>query len=296
MQIVAECKLCKEIKELQLSHIIPKFIGRWLKKTSATGYIRNVVKANQRIQDLPKQYLLCKDCEKLFSGFETKFAENIFYPFHNENRKLFHYDTWLQKFIVSLNWRVAISGMNNKLPNNHPSYFHLENTLETWRRFLLDEINNPGRNKNHIIFIGIVDMNDFYKVKFTHEMNIKFLRSVDFATVIDNEERIFVYSALAGILFVSHIYPTSFKGWTNQTKVTKRGTLKNLQNCHDYTFGSFLTERLYSINHMIESLSQKQENLIYKEALLDIEKSMKSKSFGLMNQLIKIVPPEPSSK
>lgn len=35
------CKLCGSNGELKLSHFIPKFVGKWVKETSATGYVRH---------------------------------------------------------------------------------------------------------------------------------------------------------------------------------------------------------------------------------------------------------------
>ncbi|MGM0803516.1 MAG: hypothetical protein ACQET8_02160 [Bacillota bacterium] len=283
------CKLCQKEAELQNSHIIPKFVGRWLKKTSSAGHIRNAVNPNLRIQDLSKDYLLCSECELRFSAVETKFANEIFYPFHKENKKLFHYDKWLQKFLISLNWRVAISGLNNLIPDNHHSLPLLVSTLETWRLFLLDEIKNPGNCKNHLIFVGITDIKDFNKIQpapYDHFINMRFLRSVMFSSVVDNENRTFIYSSLCGILFVSHINPRSFSGWTNQTKITKRGTLKTLQINKDKCFGTFLGSKMGSINkHIEQNISEKQENIINQGVLGDIDKALASKSLGIINQL-----------
>lgn len=64
------CQLCKTKSQLMRSHFIPKFVGKWLKKTSMTGYFRTNDNVNKRAQDTPKEYLLCGDCEKLFSAFE----------------------------------------------------------------------------------------------------------------------------------------------------------------------------------------------------------------------------------
>jgi hypothetical protein len=38
------CKLCKKEAKLEESHFIPKFIGKWVKKTSITGYLREKIK------------------------------------------------------------------------------------------------------------------------------------------------------------------------------------------------------------------------------------------------------------
>ena len=75
------CSLCHESKKLKESHFIPKFVGKWLKRTSATGYLRNIDNINKRQQDSLKDYLLCNDCELLFSGWEKQFSEKMFIPF-----------------------------------------------------------------------------------------------------------------------------------------------------------------------------------------------------------------------
>ncbi len=60
------CRLCKIEAELKLSHFIPKFVGKWVKETSATGYIRFNHSINKRAQDIVKDYWLCGVCEQLF--------------------------------------------------------------------------------------------------------------------------------------------------------------------------------------------------------------------------------------
>lgn len=283
------CKLCNNYSELQHSHIIPKFVGKWLKKTSAVGHIRNVVEPNVRIQDLYKDFLLCTDCEKRFSVLEKRFSNEIFYPFHEKNKKLFHYDTWLQKFVVSISWRIAVSGLNNHLEESHPSYKIYLETLELWRRFLLDESPNPGPSKNHIVFVGITDIKDFNKIQpapYNHFLNMRFLRSVDTSIEVDHKDRIFIYANITGIVFVSQIHPKTFKGWTNHTKITKRGTLKTLQDNFDTTFGDFLSLRMSMIEDLITSnVSEKQEQIINNGILGDLDKALRSKSLGIINQI-----------
>ena len=56
MYEMKKCALCGEEKEIQLSIIIPKFIGRHLKKTSV-GKIRRTEDPNKTVQDLEKHYL-----------------------------------------------------------------------------------------------------------------------------------------------------------------------------------------------------------------------------------------------
>ena len=65
------CALCGQQKDLRKSHIVPRFVGKWLKSTSATGFLRGVKNPELRLQDLPTLPLLCGDCEQIFSKLET---------------------------------------------------------------------------------------------------------------------------------------------------------------------------------------------------------------------------------
>ena len=78
--MASSCALCKKEKPLQISHIMPSFVGKWLKESSATGFMRELRAPNERIQDVWKTQLLCRDCEQLLSGFETYFAKEISIP------------------------------------------------------------------------------------------------------------------------------------------------------------------------------------------------------------------------
>ena len=77
------CKLCGKNDDLRESHFIPKFVGKWIKKTSVTGYIREKNEVQKRAQDIAKEHWLCGDCEQLFSRWEREFANKVFYPFVN---------------------------------------------------------------------------------------------------------------------------------------------------------------------------------------------------------------------
>ncbi len=103
----ANCALCGTYSTLQKSHMIPKFVAEWVKKTSETGYLRDAIRPNQRIQDFPKFRLLCAKCENIFSQWENQFAREIFIPFQDKKQKSFIYEEWLLSFIISLAWRGA---------------------------------------------------------------------------------------------------------------------------------------------------------------------------------------------
>ncbi len=95
---MGKCALCGEDKELQLSHIIPKFIGKYLKKYFDRQYSQSR-KSNRIAQDIEKHYMLCHDCEKLFSASERYFANTVFYPYKRDKHETFNYD---EKLFISL--------------------------------------------------------------------------------------------------------------------------------------------------------------------------------------------------
>lgn len=66
MNRLKKCALCGSEAELELSHIVPKMAVRTLKKTSV-GNIRSSENPNMVVQDSEKHYMLCGNCEDLFS-------------------------------------------------------------------------------------------------------------------------------------------------------------------------------------------------------------------------------------
>ena len=64
-----ECRLCRLSDDLRESHIIPSFVFKWLKKTSATGYLRFAEGDAASKQDGVKIPLLCGTCEQRLSSW-----------------------------------------------------------------------------------------------------------------------------------------------------------------------------------------------------------------------------------
>ena len=73
---MAVCALCLQERQLRDSHIIPKFVFDYLKRTSATGFLRFSDRPNRRAQDGMTAALLCDECEQRLSVFEKYFAEH----------------------------------------------------------------------------------------------------------------------------------------------------------------------------------------------------------------------------
>ncbi|WP_340394938.1 hypothetical protein [Paenibacillus sp. FSL E2-0177] len=273
------CALCKQESELMESHIIPKFIGKWLKETSATGYLRSAVNVNRRTQDLKKTPLLCNSCEQIFSANEKLFAENIFKPFQDGQTK-FDYDEWLIKFITSLSWRVGT--MERLDPKNDMSdslRHELNIALDTWGEYLLGRSSEFGNYKHHMFFLDRLESVPAGEPIPDHT-NAYFLRTVD-ATVANNENTVFVYSKMPGIFFVSHVLPNNMTGWKS-TRIHRGGRVKIPQSCAALGVGDFLKHRVEFVNGFVSNMSDDQRKKIVDAVSKDPDRFERSRSIDVL--------------
>lgn len=74
-----ECALCRQKSDLQESHIIPKFVTNWMKRTTPVPRFRSSDSPRRPVQDGAKFHLLCSRCEQRFSQLENEFASKVFY-------------------------------------------------------------------------------------------------------------------------------------------------------------------------------------------------------------------------
>lgn len=208
--MVSKCKLCHQIKELKDSHVIPSFVGKWLKKTSATGYFIAVDTegAAERSQDLYKTQLLCNECEGILNQYETYFANHIFHPFKNGTLSVIASDENIGKFAVSISLRVLwlLQDSNDTLAIK---WAHILNKLEQeWRQYLLSsEKFTKGANTHHILFTneqllacGLVS---------TPNLIVNLLRTSVFY-IYEKFDKAYIFSNMAGVQVISMVDPIEF--------------------------------------------------------------------------------------
>ncbi len=137
------CALCKNNNELKLSHVMPKFLFKSLKKSAVTGHMRMANEANKRVQDGLKIPLLCDACEGKFSELEKKFSDNIYRPIlkDEENFSFEYKGDWLKKFLISVAWRhLLVSQIEGNFGGFEPHEMELVNEkIEDWRQYLNNE-------------------------------------------------------------------------------------------------------------------------------------------------------------
>jgi hypothetical protein len=205
----SKCKLCHHNKELKESHVIPSFVGKWLKKTSATGYLTAVDTegSSERSQDLYKTQLLCNECEGIISQHERYFATNIFYPFKNGSLDSININEHISKFAVSVSLRVLWLLQDTSDPLANKWGHILTNLEQEWRQYLFSSADFvKGSNSHHILF-----SNEYllaYGLKSAPNLILNLLRTSVFY-IYEKFGKAYIFSNLAGIQIISMIAPSN---------------------------------------------------------------------------------------
>ena len=149
------CRLCHQRATLCESHILPAFVFRWLNETTP-GWIRSTEEPNLRIQDGPKEYWLCQSCEQRLSAWESRFADEMFRPFHETGvgEEKIQYGPWALKFAASVSWRVLIFFRDRGLQYLSPAdQERADRAAAVWADFILGRRKHPGEFEQHIVHL-----------------------------------------------------------------------------------------------------------------------------------------------
>lgn len=270
---MGECRLCGETRELQNSHIIPRFVIRWMKKSGPTPFLRKAVDPDTRIQDHHEK-LLCEDCEQIFSDWEGKFAAQVFYPYVRDQKEEFEYEEWLHKFVLSISWRLLVSEMAVWQEGEHSKNEVVEERLDTWEAILLGKKSISEDPSNHHIFftdkIDIVRSDPEAPSGFEVYMH----RNID-GTSVYGENQIHTYFKFPRILFFSTIVPSEPSGFTG-TRIEEEGVIKPPQELGDL-WGGFLSGRANIFGQV--SMSESEKEKVQDRILEDPERYFESDYF-----------------
>lgn len=279
--MVGECRLCGQQKKLCNSHIIPGFVGKWIKETSVTGYLRQAVNPNVRRQDMFKEYLFCENCEKLFC--ETEFSSKVFYPYVNHELdkwgrakgelKTIDYTEWLLRFVISVQFRqlITISPEEEK-ELGHEQVSILRNLIPTWKNYLLYKSSDTGSNRSYLLFLqNLVFGSGNIQRKFPPRVNLYLLRSVDMTTITSNK-RLGLYTKLGPMVLFTTIIPDRITVMESVV-IRKKGTMYTAQNLKDRTLNEFIffNRPKLALPRNIE-LDEKSKKMIEKSYMKNIEK------------------------
>lgn len=275
------CALCGEAGFVCQSHVIPKFVGEWIKRTSVTGYLVDAMHASKRRQDIHKIRLLCERCEGRFSKHENCFRNEIFEPFEKsesfDKPQSFAYGSSLELFAASLSWRVLKADCGHTR-SARPDLAPLIDEAEyRWREFLLGK-NPTNPYESHLLFLDGEDSDanslggsDWYR-----------FRSVD-ATLCKSRHRVLAYAKLPHMLIVTSIYPRNMTGWKG-TAIRTSGEISTRQSVDDEAFKKFFGNRAQEAMTLSPGPSVEQSRERLEKALEDPQRFYGSESVRLLRK------------
>lgn len=285
MRSISTCALCGNEDELELSHIIPKFVFRYLKKDSFTGRLRNISNPNKAVQDGDKMYLLCGNCEGLFNQRETPFSNKFFREFKADGFNGLKYDgDWLHYFITSVNWRTLYLDLKGFIEDNDEGNVIDEKDLkllikaeQVMRDYLLGHRKDLSSIENHIFFFDDIKSIDSSKdLDSPHRM----IQGSAFGyTVITKDPKgIYVFANLTGVIIVTIIKKASKEKWRNSYVKPEPGIIKVPQQVSSPIFSElfYLQEQR---EKYLNQMSEKQKQQIMDKVIDAGENFEKSGSY-----------------
>ncbi len=282
------CHLCDQNKELRESHVVPSFVYKWIKESSGGGgHLRFGMTPNKRVQDGLKYYWLCNECEGLFSKWENKFANNIFHPTVKGSSNRATYTDWLLKFCVSVSWRV----LNLYLVEHELDNFSTEMLEEAkkahivWKKFLLGEIPNPGKNEQHFLPLDVIESHTTDDMP--ENINRYILRSVDIDAVT-GEEKAFIYTKLERFVIIGLIEFPQPRQWQGTKVHVKHGTVGPGNYVLPIEFGDYFMEKARRASAVQGKISAKQNKKIERTFRNNINGIANSETFRAMSEDVRL--------
>lgn len=280
------CRLCKSDTELQLSHIIPAFVYRWLRKSSGNGHIRSSIAPNLRVQDGPQEYWLCSECEGRFNRSETSFANQLFYPYLVSSGQQFRYDRWLLHFCASVSWRTLqyYLSRNNEEGFEPWAIVEIKRAEAAWRSFLLGHSPHPGVFRQHLVPF---DQIESFSGNLPSNINRYLMRAIHI-DLCHGGKTIFTYSKLGRFMILGFISEPNPNHWVGSKVNANQGTVEPKQYVFPAQFGDYLADKASSISNAMSSISDKQRQKIDQGFRSSVDRIVGSDFFRAMDADVKI--------
>ena len=271
------CKLCGSESVLHHSHVLPKFVFRWFKKTSATGFLRSGTNPNRRDQDGLKHHWLCTSCEALLNDSETSFANEVFHPLMDGVVARVAYGPWMLKFAVSLAWRVALDHLErddfSRMPISELHQTNLLKAMNRWKEFLLGRSPSPGEFEQHLLWLGVIDGPT--TLDLPTNINRFILRTIDM-TVACGENNCSTYAKFGPFIFFGFVSKRNPREWEGTKLHLKEGKVQPGNVGLPGYIWPFLVERAENqarINRQISPAQREKINAAFRAGRLQSRNS-----------------------
>lgn len=216
---IGTCGLCESSSSLLKSHLVPKFVVRWIKDTSATGLILSPETEGRPQQDAPTERLFCRDCEQILSRDEKSFAEQVFIPRHTQAEvwRGFEYDEWLSRFHAGLMLRAAL----REAPDWATRKLQRA-VIPELRKFLAGRTTWPRPYEMHLVFMDYLPY-DQLPTETSKNIQWYVMRGADMTVATSKARGLMLYASIPGFQFWMPVLPVRQPDW-NGTRVRHRGS------------------------------------------------------------------------
>lgn len=238
-----------------------------MKSTSPTPYLRYGAEKENRQQDLITVQLLCDSCETMFSGWETRFASDLFHP-STSGQSVFPYEQWLVRFAASLSWRALQFRKSIDVPEHaevDATFAKMESHLAD---FLLGNEKHVGTFTQHIYHVSglaapVYPGSPMLNRYLTRTADIDFLRTDDLSEVM-------VYVKLPMFIFFS-VAASKYRKWMESSRIKKRSVLAPKTHDLQNSIFDYIMEQADRTKEILESLSPKSKQAMDKALWKAIE-------------------------
>lgn len=256
MTYIGNCRLCGMRSELQQSHVLPAFVIRWLRKTSATGYFRFGHTVNLRAQDGEKRNWFCASCETILGNWEQRFAERFFHPFVNDRAFAHDYGEWLLKFCVSISWRVLMlhREIDDFADYDARKLESLTRADSAWKRFLRDEEMVAEPFSQHLFLCAGVSRAE---EGIAPNINHYIMRNTDKDVVLIPGKHL-VYAKIPRFFFLGVLWEDQSSDWVGTKIYPEAGTIPDRQYLPQELYG-YANDRALRIRKLAGAMSNRQQ-------------------------------------
>ena len=241
----------------------------------------------KRRQDVFKMKLLCGDCEKRFSAWETRFASELFYRRANGD-ELFQYGPWLNQFAASLIWRSLKYrrhvGMKDPLEVAYLLHC-MENHLSG---YLLENREDLGNYTIHLYPIYTSDVPTSAPSDIG-ALNVKkyIATATDIGLMMASDLSGFYLCVKIPMFLFIAVVGSIDTDWLEPGRIRNSGTLRPGNNTIEKRVWPYIYARTSGALDLLNSMSKKSEEAVVravaKAIYEDPERVVNSKMLRMMN-------------
>jgi hypothetical protein len=261
------CALCGSHNKRQLSHIIPSFVFKHASVRSPTGFLRTNLTPNRRVQDGPKDYILCSPCEQMFGVWEQTFSKT--YKQYYVNRSTpFNYKKADAMCALSIVWRVLYNARAHPELNHltfGDDYSRTDSAFQTWSQALLSG-SNPGKFRLYWLFFDTIAGG----TQIPEGINRYIFHATDFDLMANSQES-FVYVHIPGLFIFGMTEPHDSSEWRDLRVAFNGGRQSHRNRSVPGQIGLLINQKVSTSNASKASMSQQQQEKIRKQVLKNPE-------------------------